>query len=112
MSERFRIRVALLDARKTLCAVELAEVALGLSCIIVCKDTGRWKFAGGEKDRLNSEFEYFGREDIDDHAALPVDYRELAEYKPGLWVLADITSKAIVKYVDFWFSEQDSRLLR
>ena len=110
MLELFRIRTALLAAIQNLPAVELAEIALGLSCLAIDQDTGEYQLCCGLMYYYDDGREYFGRDDIDDARLLPTDYRELLNYQPGLWGLVSITQTALQQHADFWFPARSAKL--
>lgn len=100
----FDIRNAFLKIQAEAPAVDLAEVALGLTCIAVERSTGVADIrCASEYYADKVRFEYFGREDMGKEEPLPSSYVELADYDAGYLYLANLARSGLQKHVDFWF---------
>lgn len=89
--------------------LERAELALGLTCVRVCRLTGVARIVGFEQFvKDETRFEYFGRPDIEFEQELPASFLELALYcedqdQNPLVVLSATVLNAIDDYVDQHF---------
>lgn len=84
--------------------IDRAELALGLLCVAIRKDSGEGSIRCGT-DYLADEdaFEYFGRHDLEEQSDLPTDYRQLAAGDVSVVQLSAMVLNGVVDYADFWF---------
>ncbi len=106
------IRNAFLKVHAEASAVDMAEIALGLTCIAVERSTGVADIRCVSEYYVDeTNFEYFGREDIGDKEFIPSNHVELAAYDAGYAYLSNLAREGLKRHVDFWFPTRVFRQL-